>query len=107
MRQAGVLAAAGVYALEHHVKRLSDDHERARRLAAGLRGLTGVEEVSEPETNMVLFSVADVGRFVRASRERGLRINPIGPGRLRAVTHLDVEPGDIDAALEIAREAVS
>jgi threonine aldolase len=107
MRQAGVLAAAGVYALEHHVKRLSDDHERARRLAAGLRGLTGVEAVSEPETNMVLFSVANAAHFVRASRERGLRINPIGPGRLRAVTHLDVEPGDIDAALEIVREAVS
>jgi threonine aldolase len=106
MRQAGILAAAGLWALEHHVKRLGEDHANARRLAAGLRGIPGIGEVSDPETNMVLFHVADLARFVRRIRERGLLINPISADRLRAVTHLDVTAADIDAALEIIREVL-
>jgi threonine aldolase len=106
MRQAGVLAAAGLYALEHHVKRLEEDHANARRLARGLAGIRGVELEAEPETNMVLFRVPDVARFVRETRARGVLINAIGPHTLRAVTHLDVSGADVDAALERIREVL-
>jgi threonine aldolase len=106
MRQAGVLAAAGLWALEHHVKRLAEDHANARRLAEGLREIRGVEAVSEPETNIVLFGVEEAPGFARRIRERGLRIDPIAPGRLRAVTHLDVAADDVDTALEIIREVL-
>jgi threonine aldolase len=109
MRQAGVLAAAGLYALEHHVERLADDHANARRLAAGLERL-GFRVSPAPETNMVRFEVEDTLGFLRATRERGLWINPVEPGRFRAVTHLDVAEADVDEALgrleEIARSGI-
>jgi threonine aldolase len=98
MRQAGILAAAGLYALEHHVERLSDDHTRARRLAAGLEGL-GFPVDAPPETNIVIFRVEDTMGFLRATRARDLLINPMAEGRFRAVTHLDVSEADIDEAL--------
>lgn len=101
LRQAGVLAAAGLLALEQNVKRLEDDHANARRFAEGLRALPGAELVREPETNIVLFRVSDLGSFVAATRERGVRINPIGPGVLRAVFHLDVAAADVERALEV------
>jgi threonine aldolase len=107
MRQAGILAAAGLYALEHHVKRLADDHSNARRLALGLAEIRGVRLVREPETNMVLFRVPDVGEFVTRSRSCGVLINPIDRETLRAVTHLDVTAEDIDDALERLRRALA
>ena len=103
MRQAGILAAAGLHALDHGIKRLADDHANARRLAEGLAALPGAELLREPETNIVLFSVADVPGFVRATRERGVWINAIGPERLRAVTHRDVSAADVEDALEVIR----
>ena len=99
MRQAGVLAAAGLFALEHGIKRLAEDHANARRLADGLRALPGVTLVREPETNLVLFRVPDPPRFVREIHARGVLINAIGPDLLRAVTHLDVSADDVDRAL--------
>jgi threonine aldolase len=105
MRQSGILAAAGLYALEHHVARLSEDHANARRLAAGLEGL-GFRVDPPPETNMVMFEVEDTPGFVRATREREVLINPTAPGRLRAVTHLDVSADDLDDALARITEAV-
>jgi threonine aldolase len=99
MRQAGVLAAAGLFALEHNVKRLDDDHANARRFAEGVRQLPGVELVREPETNIVLFRVPDLPVFVAGARARGVLINAIGPGVLRAVFHLDVHREDVDRAL--------
>jgi threonine aldolase len=103
MRQAGVLAAAGLFALEHGIKRLADDHANAQRLADGLKALPGATLLREPETNLVLFRVPDVPRFVREIQARGVLINAIGPEVLRAVTHLDVSAEDIDLALvEIA-----
>ena len=87
MRQAGILAAAGLHALEHHVERLADDHAHARRLAEGLAAL-GFAVDTPPETNMVLFRVEDTAAFLRATRARDLRIDPMEPGRFRAVTHL-------------------
>ncbi len=105
MRQAGILAAAGLHALEHHVKRLEDDHANARRLADGLAQLPDVELVREPETNMVLFRTSDVSGFARRSRACGVLINPIDATTLRAVTHLDVSSEDIDEGLARIRDA--
>jgi threonine aldolase len=103
MRQAGILAAAASYALEHNVARLADDHANARRLAAGLTGL-GFRVDPAPETNMVMFDVEDTAAFAAAIRERGLLINPIAAGRFRAVTHLDVSADGIEQALGIIEE---
>ena len=105
MRQAGVLAAAGLYALEHHVERLADDHANARRLAAGLTAL-GVSVAPEPETNMVLFSVDPVAAFLQAIYGRDVRINPVSAHQFRAVTHLDVSAADVDEALDRIRDAL-
>ena len=105
MRQAGILAAAGIYALEHHTKRLVDDHTRARRLGDGLAKIPGLDLVAPPETNMVLFRSAAPAQFAQIASAAGLGVLDIAPGVFRAVTHLDVDDADIDVALEIAREA--
>jgi threonine aldolase len=105
MRQTGVLAAAGLYALEHHIDRLAEDHANARRLAAGLTEL-GLSVAPQPETNMVLFSVANAGEFLQAIYARDLRINPVSAQQFRAVTHLDVSAADIDEALDRVRDAL-
>ena len=105
MRQAGVLAAAALHALEHHVERLADDHDNARRLARGIEKL-GLAVDPPPETNMVMFRMDDTLGFLQAIGRRALRINPIAPGRFRAVTHLDVEAADIDDALARIEEAL-
>jgi threonine aldolase len=94
MRQAGVLAAAGLYALEHHVARLADDHANARALAAGIAGLAGLE-VEPPQTNMVFVRVgrdhaAELPRFLAS---RGIVVLP--GETLRLVTHLDVDAADV------------
>jgi threonine aldolase len=99
MRQAGVLAAAGLFALDQHLPRLAADHENAKRLARGL-GEKGYEVEGTPETNIVMFRVADDAAFQRAARERGVLVGRADPGRLRAVTHLDVTAADIEEALE-------
>jgi threonine aldolase len=104
MRQAGILAAAGLFALEHNVKRLADDHANARRLAQGLAELPGVAVPAPPETNIVVFEHARAGAFSAALRERGVLANPIAPDALRAVTHLDVSADDVETALARARE---
>lgn len=106
MRQAGILAAAGLYALDHHVTRLAEDHAHARRLSAGLREL-GLKVRGEPDTNMVLFEFDDFGHFAHATRSRKLLIDPIAPGTLRAVTHLDVDRADVDDALARIAEALA
>jgi threonine aldolase len=106
MRQAGIIAAAGIYALEHHVDRLEEDHRNARRLAEGLAEI-GLELVAAPETNIVVFqvpegrssSVPDARTFSARAREAALLINGIGGRVLRAVTHLDISADEIDDAL--------
>ena len=104
MRQSGILAAAGLYALEHNVKRLEDDHANARRLAEGLAEIPGVQvDVFRVQSNLVFFSVEgwpDAGARMEAY---GVRI---GTGnRLRAVTHLDVSADDIEQAIKAAWRA--
>jgi threonine aldolase len=102
MRQAGVLAAAGLYALEHHVQRLEEDHDNAERLAAGLRTI-GLE-VEQPQTNMVFVDVSDIDKaaFARYLGGRGI-LATIEPCT-RLVTHLDLSRGQIEATLEAFRE---
>ena len=97
MRQAGVLAAAGMHALEHHLERLRDDHANARKLAAGLSALGF--KTNAPETNIVLFETADSGRFSAEARARGVLVGARDAHWLRAVTHLDVSASDVDDAL--------
>jgi threonine aldolase len=103
MRQAGILAAAASYALDHHISRLALDHLHAGRLASGLAKI-GFRVDPEPETNMVMFEVANPSAFLRATRARELLIDPIAHGRFRAVTHLDVTSDDIETALGIIEE---
>ena len=109
MRQAGIIAAAGVYALENNVERLAEDHDKAKRLAAGLAQIPGIEIATEEvETNIVFFKVAGTGLSTREFSqkllaEHGVRIGASSPERMRAVTHLDVSMADIDAALAAVR----
>jgi threonine aldolase len=98
MRQAGILAAAASYALEHHVARMAADHANARRLAEGLQKL-GLPVDPWPETNMVMFRVADTLGFARAAHQSGVLVIPLDPGRFRAVTHLDVSSDDVDEVI--------
>lgn len=105
MRQAGVIAAAALYAFENNIERLAEDHERARRLAEGLADAG--YEVEPPETNMVLVRVGDVQGFLRELAERGVLATPGRPGYVRFCTHLDVGDEDIDRAVERAAGLVS
>lgn len=103
MRQSGIVAAAGLYALDHNVERLKDDHDNARTLAEGLAQLDGVDlEPAHVESNIVYFEVPDAPGFERALAELGVIMNAKGPRRVRAVTHLDVSAADITRALDAA-----
>src|SRR5262245_47265611 len=107
MRQAGIIAAGGVYALRHHVDRLAQDHANARRLAEGLATLPGVKlDPASVETNLVFFDLTgslDAGKAVEQLLARGVRMGAIGPRTVRAVTHLDVTATGVDQALAAAR----
>jgi threonine aldolase len=99
MRQSGILAAACIHALEHHVERLAIDHENARALAQGLAALPGVGiDPSAVETNIVIFEVDDAAALLARVHER-VRLGALGPRRVRAVTHLDVSREDVETAL--------
>ena len=103
MRQAGLLAAACMYALDHHVDRLADDHRRARRLAEHARAVPGLSaDPAATATNIVLIEVMepswDAVSVVAQLAERGVRMVPFGPRTVRAVTHHDVDDAAIDRA---------
>ena len=111
MRQAGVVAAAGVYALDNHVALLVDDHARARRLAEGWHGAGLPVDLEQVESNFVQLDVEPLGltkRDVIATlKDAGVGVSDtVHPTKLRAVTHLDVSDEDIDAAIELAPEAL-
>ena len=96
MRQAGIVAAGALYALDHHVERLADDHANARALAEGLAGLPGVElDPATVETNIVVFGVPDAERFCAALPRTGVLMGPLDARTVRAVTHLDVDADGI------------
>jgi len=114
MRQAGVIAAAALVALEEMRDRLVEDHRNAKALASGLAQIEGVRiDAAKVVTNIVSFEIdpkwMETGLFQKACADRGLRISRYlgNSPRLRAVTHNDVTAGDIDAALEIARAVLS
>lgn len=106
MRQAGIIAAGAVYALEHHIGRLAEDHANAKMLADGLVEIDGIT-VEPVATNMVFFDVGNLGitgtDFDQALRPHGVRVSVMGGTRLRAVTHLNVSSAQIAEALEIIR----
>jgi threonine aldolase len=111
MRQAGIVAAAGVYALEQNIERLADDHARARRLGEGLYDAGVPVDLEQVETNFVQIDVAPLGLETGEALERlaqqGVGLSAtIHPTRLRAVTHLDIDDEDIDRALELIPRAL-
>ena len=97
-RQAGFLAGAALYALDHNIDRLADDHSAAKDMADFLRGLSWVKNVVEPETNVLLFGLMDdmdQSEFIESLAEKGIGISQMGPGKCRMVFHLDVTPDGI------------
>ena len=111
MRQSGIIAAAGVYALEHNVERLAEDHANATALAMRLAQLPGVRlDVAEIETNLVYFDVSGTGRsgpeLSDALRQRGVHIGAMAETTMRAVTHLDVSEDDVQEAADIFAEVL-
>jgi threonine aldolase len=112
MRQAGIVAAAGVYALDHNVALLADDHARARRLAEGWHAAGLPVDLGQVETNFVQLDVEPLGLargdVIAALGDAGVGVSgTVHPTRLRAVTHLDLSDEDIDAAIERAPEALA
>ena len=105
MRQAGVLAAAALHALEHHIDRLAEDHANAQRLAEGLQGLPGVK-VEPPQTNLIFIDLDPALASGAVERLRAAGVLCTGLYRLRLATHLDVSAVDIDAAIERFRAAI-
>ncbi len=106
MRQAGLLAAAGLHALDHHVARLTDDHLRAKRIGAALGGHAWVEEVMPVVTNIVIYSLRtghSATDHVADLAAGGIRCMAIGPRQVRMVTHLDVDDAAVDRVLERLR----
>src|SRR5215213_3358203 len=105
MRQAGVIAAGSLYAFEHHVERLAQDHERAKKLADGLRDAG--YSVATPETNIVLVEVGEADRFLKALAREGVLATPMTAGSVRFCTHLDVGDAGIEEAIEAASRITS
>ncbi len=112
MRQVGIIAAAGLYALDHHIGRLREDHDNAKRLALGLKAIRGISiNPDEVETNILIFDVSATGRTAFQIREElkkeGVLIHPVSRTQIRLVTHLDVSKEDIDFALKAFRKILA
>ncbi len=109
MRQAGIIAAAGVYALESMVDRLADDHENARVLSDGLSSVPGVALAPAPQSNIVFFTVEgwDQGELERRLGAQGVLCLSEGDGRIRMVTHCGIDDGDVEQAVAIVRSLVA
>ncbi len=107
MRQIGFMAAAGIYALDHHVERLAEDHRRASELGKTLREQDYVAEVEPVETNIVIFYLknsSDEADFMEALKKENIRISNMGQGKLRIVTHLDYSEEMHDRFMEVLRK---
>ena len=111
-RQSGIIAAAGIEALEHMVDRLAEDHQNARRLAEGIARIQGLSlDLEKIQTNIVYFDMADdrftAGKLVTQLADRGIKILQVAPERLRAVTHYGISADDIDSALAVISEVMA
>lgn len=103
MRQAGFLASAGIYALENHIDRLEEDHQKAKQIEVVLQSLSYVKKVEPVETNIVIFYVddhLDANDFIDAMATKKILLTPMGEGKIRIVTHLDITREMIDRLLE-------
>jgi len=109
MRQAGIIAAAGVYALENMVDRLAEDHDNARLLADGLSSIPGIVLAPPPQSNLVFFTAEgwDLGELVRRLGQRSVLCLDEGGGRIRMVTHYGIERADVEEALVRVRELMA
>ena len=112
MRQVGILAAAGIYALDHHLERLKQDHENAKRLAIGLRKFRRVSvDPDQVETNILFFDITETGmtspQVAEAMRKKKVLIHPVGKTKIRLVTHLDVSAEEIEVALDQFKKILS
>ena len=112
MRQSGILAAAALHALDHHVERLADDHANARLLALSLAEMPGIAiDPATVETNLVFFDVAGTrlpaARLVAELAARGVQMGAFGESTIRAVTHLDVSRDDILRAVDTLRAVIA
>jgi threonine aldolase len=109
LRQAGLCAAACLYALDHNINRLADDHANAKALARGLAQIEGIT-VEEPETNLVFFDTRGTGLSAEAlaarARQDGVSVSVMGRYRVRACTHLDVDRAGIDVAVQVIRDCL-
>ncbi len=111
MRQAGIVAAAGLYALEHNVERLAEDHARARRLAQGWKAAGLTIDLARVQTNFVQIDIRDLGlttpEALARTAEAGVLLSAtVRPGVIRALTHLDVDDSDIDEAIALVPRAL-
>ncbi len=107
MRQAGYLAAAGIYALEHHIERLSDDHRRAKELESVLKSLPWVAKVEPVETNIVIFSLQpgiEDANFMHLLKQKNILISALGKSKLRMVTHLDYKQVMHEYVIEVLKK---
>lgn len=109
MRQAGIIAAGAMYAVDHHIFRLAEDHANARLFAEVISKLPGVQvDLESVQTNMIFFDVSESGKtgvqIQKILEEKGVRVIALGPSRLRAVVHLNISRNDIDQAINIFRK---
>jgi threonine aldolase len=102
MRQVGVLAAAGLYALDHHLERMAEDHEHAKLLAEACGG-----DPAGAETNIVVVDVPDAQAVVAAARDQGVLVGAVGPTKVRMLTHLDVDRADVEQAAKVLAEILA
>jgi threonine aldolase len=112
MRQVGILAAAGIWAIDHQLPKMGDDHRRARRIAEAVHGLPGVSLLSDPPpTNIVVIDLDparhDPSKVLSKLNDRGIWLVGFGATRIRAVTHRDVNDEDIELATKALREVLS
>jgi threonine aldolase len=113
MRQAGILAAAGIYALEHMTDRLEEDHQRARRLAEGLSSIPGIVfEIGMPDTNMLFPSLSaevpfDAPAIVECLKAKGIRVGAVSKRRLRLVTHYWIDDAAVEQTLKAFSETLA
>ncbi|WP_417856676.1 threonine aldolase family protein [Xanthomarina gelatinilytica] len=106
MRQVGYLAAAGLYALDNHIDRLAEDHDKAKEISQILSGLSFIKKVELVETNIIIFELmqkTDEAKFLRLLEENNIRLSGMGQGKLRIVTHLDYTDGMHDRFLSVLR----